>query len=149
MSFETVVAQIPEIHSCFKAGLKALGAHSTLVTVRETRVLEGSVNLDECLAASRPSENRWDYFFAYKGEVFYLEVHPASTSEVSTIINKLNWLRSWLLNHAPALNALSAKTIFPFHWIHTGRSHILPTSKQYRLAAENNILPKARLHLNH
>jgi len=105
--------------------------------------------LDDCLVGSYPGENRWDYCFSYKGEVFFMEVHPAATSDVNTVINKLNWLKAWLSDHAPAINALKAETILPFHWIHTGSCHILSGSKQYRMAAEQKILPKARLEIRH
>lgn len=145
MSFQTAVTNTLEIRNCYQQGLKALGAHSTLINVRDTRSCDGSVNLDDCLVKSRPNDNRWDYCFAYKGEAYFVEVHPADTSNVETVINKLNWLKAWLITHAPAINFLKAAT--PFHWIHTGSSHILAGSKQYRLAAEHKILPKARLYI--
>ena len=147
MSFQTAVTNTPEIRNCYQQGLKALGGHSTVINVRETRACEGSVNLDTCLLGVRPDDNRWDYCFAYKGEAYFVEVHPADTSNVETVINKLNWLRAWLINHAPAINALKAAILF--HWIHTGSSHILAGSKQYRMAAEHKILPKARLDIRH
>jgi hypothetical protein len=120
-----------------------------LISVNDTRACEGSLNIDECTAKVRPGENRWDYCFAYKNEVFFVEVHPAETSDVETVINKLNWLKEWLTSSAPAISALTATTMFPFHWLHTGSTHIIPGSKQYRKATQHNILPKARLELKH
>lgn len=64
-----------------------------------------------------------------------MEVHPASTSDVKTVINKLEWLQTWLRNKAPALNAEPKS----YHWVPSGRNTILKDSKQARQCAKKGI----------
>jgi hypothetical protein len=151
MSFQAAVASTPQIINCYRSGLHALAPqHRALISVRDTRGLTGSVDLDTCLSQTRPNENRWDYCFAYKNEAFFVEVHPAGNmNDVETVIRKLNWLRAWLVEHAPEIYALKATSRDPFHWLHTGYSQIVKGSRQYNLAAQNGIRPKACLEIKH
>lgn len=107
MEFTIAVKNTPDVNSCLRRGLRALGANSAKINMRNTSLCGGSVNIDSCLSNLYPQGNRWDYCFAYNGEVFFVEVHSAITSEVSTVIKKLNWLKSWLENEAPDINALT------------------------------------------
>jgi hypothetical protein len=147
MPFSRAVASTPHIRECFQNGLTALGGDSSKIRVLQTRACNGSVNLDACLATRYPSDNRWDYCFDYHGEVYFVEVHPAQTSEVNTVINKLEWLKNWLQNHAPEIDRMKAGN--PFYWVQTGGFNILKTSPQYRRAREAGLLPIARLELKH
>ena len=61
---------------------------------------------------------------SYDDKLYFFEVHPASTSEVDTVINKLTWLKKWLKNKAPQINKLQ-KGNQPYTWVPTGRYAIL------------------------
>jgi hypothetical protein len=145
MSFSQAVASTPHIRECFQNGLAAFGGDSSKIHLLQTRACDGSVNLDHCLAARYPSDSRWDYCFAYNSEVYFVEVHPAQTSEVNAVIKKLQWLKSWLQNNAPEIDRMKAKN--PFYWIQTSGFNITKTSPQYRRAREAGLLPIARLEL--
>ncbi len=94
MLFSEAVAATPHIAKCLKNGLTAFGSDSAKIHLLQTRACDGSVNLDDCLSGRYPDESRWDYCFAYYGEVYFVEVHPAQTSEVKTVIKKLQWLKN-------------------------------------------------------
>ena len=94
-----------------------------------------------------PNENRWDYAIDYNGEVFFFEVHTANTSEVSTVLKKLSWLKDWLVQKAPEINALKATTKTPFYWVQSNGYHILRNSCQERLVVQQGLKPISKLSL--
>ncbi|TAK40761.1 MAG: hypothetical protein EPO28_09625 [Saprospiraceae bacterium] len=106
----------------------------------------GSLDIDGCLAAQKmyPNDNRWDYALEYEAEVYFIEVHSAYTSQVSTVLKKLQWLKDWLKEHAPEIIKLRAKKQ-PYYWIQSGKFGILPHASQYREAAQASILPISKL----
>ena len=119
MSFVKAVQNTPEIAACLERGLKALGSNSRQINVRETRALEGSVNIDACLEKRYPHAPRWDYVFGYKGRVYYVEVHKAgSVGEVKNVIEKCKWLKQWRKNSAPNLEDLEHQSTY--HWVSSG-----------------------------
>lgn len=148
MTFQQAVAATPDVATGFKPGLTALGNYSSKVTVADTTRLEGSIDIDTCTTAKYPNDNRWDYAFAYKGEAFFIEVHSANTSEVSTVIKKLQWLKNWLHQQAPEIGKLKAKNLPTFYWIQSKGFSIPKTSRQYRLAGSVGIKPIAKLNLD-
>lgn len=147
MTFKEAVDITTDVRPCFQAGLKSLGTHSKKVRLSDTSKCEGSVDIDTCLTAKYPQSNRWDYCFCYKGEVFFIEVHSAITSEVSTVIKKLQWLKDWLNHEAPEINKLKAKSRTPFYWIQSSNFSIPPTSKQFRSVVQAGIKPIPSLEL--
>lgn len=147
MTFKEAVENTVEIKNCLFPGLKALSGNSKKIILKNTTLCEGSVDIDQCLSKVYPQSNRWDYCFAYDGEVFFVEVHSAITSEVSTVLNKLAWLKMWLNENAPELDKLKAKSKSPYYWIQSSGFNILPQSKQFRLAVQAGIKPIARLEL--
>ena len=119
MSFVKAVQNTPEIAACFKPGLQALGSNSRKMNVRDTRALEGSVNIDECLEKRYPNAPRWDYVFGYKERVYYVEVHTAgSVGEVKHVIEKFKWLKQWRKDSAPNLEDLEDRSTY--HWVSSG-----------------------------
>ncbi len=82
---DTLDAQIP----CL-SGLQALERRDRVrIRCRNSRVLEGSINLDASLRPVCPNVARWDYGIGLaEGDVriIWVEVHPAETSEVSAIL---------------------------------------------------------------
>lgn len=146
-AFKKAVEKTPDVATCFKTGLTALGAYSSKVTVTDTRHLQGSIDIDACTTASYPNANRWDYAFAYKGEVFFIEVHGADSSEVSTVKKKLQWLKNWLQQQAPEIDKLKAKKLPPFYWVQSKDFAIPKTSRQYRAAKAAGLIPIPKLKL--
>jgi len=71
--------------------------------------------------------------------------HSANTSEVRTVLNKLQWLKDWLNQHATEINKLKAYK--PFYWIQSKGFAIPKTSPQYRAAANAGIKPIPKLNL--
>ncbi len=146
--FSEAVEGTPHIARSYKKGLQALGSNSSKIILDSTISCEGSVDIDQSLIQQYPNDNRWDYCLSYKGEVYFVEVHPAHTGEINTVLNKLKWLKKWLREHAPAINNLKANsTNSPFVWIQTNGCHFLPTGKQLRQLSEEGLIPKSVLRL--
>jgi hypothetical protein len=146
-TFKQAVEATPEVAKCFTHGLGALGNYSYKILVSDTKKLQGSIDIDSCTRTIYPNENRWDYAFAYNGEVFFIEVHPAYSKDVKKVVKKLQWLKDWLNQQAPEINKMKAKSRHPFYWIQTKNFTIPQTSPQYRLARSNGIIPISNLRL--
>jgi len=145
--FEDVVKATPDVASGFQTGLMALGRYKSKVFVADTRLIEGSIDIDSCTTQKYPNANRWDYAFAYNKEVFFIEVHSANTREVKIVLKKFQWLKNWLTQKAPEINKLKAKSKPPFYWIQSKGFAIIKTSPQYRLAESAGLKPVAKLEL--
>ncbi len=89
-------------------GLKAIPkSHSTLIRLKKTRNIKGSVNLDHDLKTSYPNDSRWDYLVAYiveseklklgKNILLFFEVHDLnSLSQLKLIFKKKEFVHTWL-----------------------------------------------------
>jgi hypothetical protein len=148
MTFKQAVEATPDIATGYKAGLTAMGAYSNRVSVAVTARLQGSVDIDSCTTTKYPNDNRWDYALSYKGEVFFVEVHSANTSEVRTVLRKFQWLKDWLNNKGPEINNLKAKNRSPFVWIQSKNFQIPKNTPQYLAAVKAGLLPIKQLELN-
>ena len=139
MNFVNAIESIPELAECLKAGLQALGANRSKVAVRSTRELVGSVDIDTCLKKYYPTESRWDYVFGYKNHIYYMEIHPASsTGEIGKVVAKLAWLKQWHRHSAPCLENLEHCSTY--HWIPSGRTASSVKRGRYRqILAQNGI----------
>lgn len=132
-TFEAAVRNIAEIKDCYRAGLSALDKkHRPRIRAKETRSIEGSLYLDECLKEVYPVAGRWDYAVAYKSRVYFTEVHSGFTSDVKKVIKKLEWLKSWLRKKAPGIDQRKAAS--PFVWIVENGVHIKGSSHARTLA---------------
>ena len=70
-----------------------------------------------------------------------LLVHTASTSETSTVLRKLEWLKAWLREQAPEIDKLKSKSLPPFYWVQS-KQYALPThTPQYRKAVSAKLIP--------
>ena len=145
LAFEKAVKATPGISHCYQPGLRALGSHSSKIQPADTRCCEGSVDLDACLQTRYPDDNRWDYVLSYKKKAYFVEVHPAQTSEVETVLKKLSWLKNWIATHAPLVHKQKAAN--PYYWIASGKVNILKTSQQYRRVAQAGLMPVSVLKL--
>lgn len=133
-NFEKAALQTPDISLCFKQGLKALRSNSIRVKSKNTKLIEGSVDLDGCLKQIKEykNSNRWDYIISYNETLFFVEVHSVKTSETELVFKKLDWLLKWLEEKAPEIKLLHNKNRQPYYWIATNRVSILKTSSHYK-----------------
>ena len=82
-------------------GLQAVSsANREKIRPKEKRSVSGSVDIDEDLRDRLPNENRWDYAVGYRGSdgmerAFFIEIHPAETSEVRCLVRKARSLKAW------------------------------------------------------
>ena len=51
--------------------------------------MQGSLDIDNQVKAIYPDEPRWDYTLAYGDNIYFFEVHPAETSEIDKVIDKV------------------------------------------------------------
>lgn len=124
----------------FEKGLGAVkGEYRNRITAEEPRFFNGSLDIDKAKSKTEPTANRWDYAIEYNGEVFFVEVHPGSTRDVSIILKKLKWLKQWLKNEAKAIDVLKTKRATPYFWIHTGGCKILQGSSTCKQLAQSGI----------
>lgn len=138
MNFEEAVQNVPEIATCLKSGLQALGSNSEKVKVASTRKLEGSVDIDGCLKRRYPNAPRWDYVFGYNGRLYYVEVHPSSLGEVKSVVAKFEWLKEWRKSSAQSLENL--KNLSSYHWVSSrATTTILPGSRQRKMLDQRGI----------
>ena len=125
----------------FEKGLGAVkGEYRNRITAEEPRFFNGSLDIDKAKSKAEPTANRWDYAIEYNGEVFFVEIHPGSTRDVSIILKKLEWLKQWLKNEAKAIDMLKTKRATPYFWIHTGACRILKQSSKGKQLAQRGII---------
>lgn len=147
MSFKNAIQSIEQISQCYRTGLQALGSSSSKVKPTVPRSCKGSVDMDACLVATDPNASRWDYIVGYNSKVFYIEIHPASSSEVDAVINKLNWLKTWIEQAGTPIREISNQS-GSYHWIASGKVTILKNSVYARRLAQVGLdIPKTYLTL--
>lgn len=134
----------------FQSGLGALKkADRQCVKVPDTKLLGGSVALDDAGCEAYPRANRWDYALEYAGHTFFLEIHPASTSEIDSVISKVKFLKDWLRANCPGMLALPKKESGErcFYWVSSGETdlRIIPGSRQAKKLALHHIKPVGRV----
>lgn len=100
----------------------------------------GSLDIDAAKKEAEYDANRWDYAIEYNGEVFFVEVHPCSTSDVDTMLKKLEWLQQWLKNEAKAIDQIKTTQTTPYYWVSTGANTILKTSLNYKKLIQKKVV---------
>lgn len=133
MTFREAVEATPSVSTQFRRGLQALpNGHAACIRYRNARKLAGSLNLDVALQMTHPNASRWDYGIGFdggEGEVaIWVEVHPASSTGISDMLAKLNWLKNWLETEAAALRGL---THGQYHWISTDATIAITPNSQH------------------
>lgn len=147
LTFMQAVEITPDVTTCYKTGLRALGKHSSKISVSDTQKLSGSIDIDSCTQKKYPQSNRWDYCFGYNGEAFFVEVHSANSSQVSVVLKKLEWLKDWLNYKATEIDKMKSKNRPAFYWIQSAGFAIPPTSRQFIAAKTAGLLPISKLHI--
>ena len=143
---ENAIELTPDVTGHFKKGIQAVkNEYRSIISATDSRKLTGSVDIDSATSKLYPNDNRWDNAIEYNNETFFVEFHPASTSNVDELLKKQSWIKDWLKSHAPKIDALKAKNGNAFNWIATGRISILKGSRQHRQLATAGLLPQKRL----
>lgn len=146
-TFKSIVQAIPAIAGAYREGLQALESKDAgKVKPQNPRKLSGSVYLDKCLKTTNPHDARWDYAIGYREKAYFVEVHPANTSNVDEVVKKKKWLDVWLKTNALDLKAMMAGT--SYYWIASGKVAILPNSPQARKIAKNKLVLCKELNLD-
>lgn len=146
-TFKSIVQAIPTIAGAYREGLQALESKDAeKVKPQNPRKLSGSVYLDKCLKTTNPHDARWDYVIGYSEKAYFVEVHPANTSNVDEVVKKKKWLDVWLKTNALDLKAMMAGT--SYYWIASGKVAILPNSPQARKIAKNKLVLCKELNLD-
>lgn len=127
--------------SHIQTGLRALGQDRSRVKIRGSRRVSCSVNLDAALQKSFPGASRWDYGVGtvWKGmpEIVWIEVHPATSKDVKTVLGKLAWLKDWLGSFPDPCGRVPSA----FYWVATKDVHI-DGCRRRRLAAAGLKMPR-------
>ncbi len=148
MKFKDSVQRIGELAPHYYQGLQALKKRSSCVAVISgcERKLTGSVDLDSAFRPSNPRESVWDYCVGISTgkaeEIHWIEIHPASTSEIPVVLKKLAWLKQWLREEGTPLRS------FPSHyiWISSGKTRLSPTATQRKIIAREGLTQKGNLY---
>lgn len=119
------------------------------IKVPYTKLLSGSLALDEAAKETYPNSNRWDYAIEYEGHTFFIEIHPAFTSEIECVIQKVEFIIKWLKENAPEILSLPKKESEEriFYWVSSGGTdlRIAPGSKQARKLALHRVKPVGKI----
>ena len=95
-----------------------------------------SLDIDEAFKEGREQENRWDYLLGHEPgkQVVAVEPHSASTSEVTTVINKRLAARQQLRDHLR--DGVDVKI---WLWVASGKVRFVPMEKAMFRLAQNGI----------
>ncbi len=136
---QAAACHTPHVAHAWKPGLRAIkNVERQKFVIKKGNNIDGSIDIDAATKELYPNDYRWDYAIGVNGKVFFVEIHPATESEVDTVICKLKWLKQWLNNKAPCIKALQ-HPIAPFFWLFTNRNMIPKNSKKLRALAQNGI----------
>lgn len=144
----SAIEQAPAaIRSALRPGLGAMRSpHASKVRPANARHLTGSLDVDGALASDpvHGAAHRWDYGVGYGAStdterVVWIEVHPASTSDVKTVLAKLAWLKRYLADEAPELAQLTRRAP-RWVWLATDAgTHIRAGTSASRLLAQHGL----------
>src|SRR5579863_4358631 len=103
MTFRQAVERTPNLEQAWRAGLQALRPEDRPhISPEEPQNLRGSADIDTALLKTEPQANRWDFAIAYQHTnlhnefIYWVETHTGSDSQVSVVLKKFEWLKSWL-----------------------------------------------------
>jgi len=131
-----------------KPGKQAM-AHADHVSVNCSKGISiaCSVNLDEATREKHPRGNRWDYGLSVqagrKESIVWIESHHASTSAVSVMLKKRDWLKDWLIKNADDIwrKMGSRFTEQNCLWLASGAIDIPRHTRQYKILASRGFKP--------
>lgn len=153
MTFHDLVnAQFPDEKTVSCKGKQALrNSDKNKITCKPSWEISHSVDLDAHAREQYPQENRWDYGIALvknkEERVVWIEVHPASTTEISCMRKKRDWLRKWLSTKARDLYKITGNILNEYNcfWVATNGIHIPPHTRQYKQLRQEGLFPRKGL----
>lgn len=146
--FRSAVEDVAALREHYRAGLQALPpAAADKIEAKDPRSLTGSVDLDNALKRLHPEEPRWDYALGVRvsgtrDRAIFLEVHPATSAEVKSVIRKKEWIDQWLQSKPGGQSIL--KLDRTYIWVASGRNLLTKTSQDLKRLATMGILFEAR-----
>lgn len=120
--------------------------------ISNPRLLRGSVNVDRALQQTHPNDSRWDYSVGLEVNrstelALWIEVHPANSLHVDTVIKKRRWLRGWLQTTGTELKKITPGRNYV--WLATSAVALPQNSSQRKKLAEEGVqLHSQRLNLD-
>lgn len=148
MTFRKAVEATPHLEKAWEPGLRALRAEDRPhIEPEDTRRLRGSVDVDKALQPTQPQEHRWDFAIAYQHTnraaecIYWVEIHTASDSQVSVVLDKFHWLKQWLATDGKELDAFERE----FVWVSSGATAFTPASKQRRQFAQLGLMQRGTI----
>src|ERR1019366_4607371 len=144
MGFKETAEATPDLVGKWSAGLGAFEAKDKPHVKPEdtsTGRLRGSVYIDKALLAIFPQANRWDYAIGYQHDnrstefIYWLETHSGNDSQISVMLRKLEWLRTWHKGDGKEL----AKFDKLFVWAPSGATSFTKGATQVRILADKGI----------
>lgn len=149
MTFQQAVQQAsPPVNTAYQPGLQALSKRARVkLTYRDPQKLTGSIDLDRAVANVYPNSPRWDYGLGIadasgREQALWIELHPATTSEIGVVLQKLAWLENWLRTYGKALRQLTKPGAF--YWLATDGVHIQRGSPQARRLSQSGLKAPCR-----
>lgn len=148
MSFKRAAGRTPHLQNAWMQGLGALRAQDRPhIVAEDPRQLQGSVNVDGALEARHPNAHRWDFAIGYRHSgwtsdyVYWVEIHSATDREVNIVLDKLRWLRTWLLGDGRLLNSFHRD----FIWVSSGATSFTLGAPQLKRFAQFGLQHKGRV----
>lgn len=139
--------QAQGLAAALRNGLQALDANSLRVTMTPGSQAVHSVDLDDALRQRYPNDPRWDYGVQWRRgqshQIAWVEVHPATSGEVTAFLRKLGWLKAWLQQAAAQCEVLPCS----FHWVATSTGVHIDSARLRKLNAAGIRKPRGRLEL--
>lgn len=136
--FATAITRCTALERQLRPGIQALKREDrSRIRLGDARRLQGSVALDDALRASLPNQPRWDYIVGATSaeetheRAHFVEVHPASASEIGAVEAKLRWVKEWVRTQARELDRMPRV----FAWIASGKVSLSPQSPALRRLA--------------
>jgi hypothetical protein len=107
------------------------------------------VNLETALRHAHGTDPIWDYGIGLRADArddraIWIEVHPASSSHVDSMLKKAAWLRTWLNESSHALRDMTDRNM-GFVWISSGSVNLLKSGPQARKLAQAGIRYPSRI----
>ena len=126
----------------YKIGLQAVKGNdrNKFDFIKNTRNINGSIDIDKSFKHEMQYDNRWDYVIGYNELAYFFEVHPMTVGEITDkMINKVKWLENILSKKAQNINSLKQ---YPLFWISTNAGDqlkITPKSKYWKMLTKMRI----------
>jgi hypothetical protein len=142
VTFQEAVEQTPHLDGAWKDGLGALRAEDkSHIEAENTRRFRGSADVDTALQKKEPNAHRWDFAIAHQHTnrtaefIYWVETHTGSDSQISVVLKKLEWLKSWLRGDGQKLAKFERDIV----WVPSGPTSFTKGSTQVKILATHGL----------